>query len=154
MTTSRAVAAAGPAGSEQPDLARAVGAERLRWEAAAESVSKHPWGSVPTRYFVAADDGVDASACTLYSVGSVAQIEEVATLLAHRNRGLARAVVLAALESAVTGGAELVFLAADDLDWPKELYGRLGFDRLGTVEAFTRRPSAGYGVASTRRPPA
>jgi predicted GNAT family acetyltransferase len=84
----------------------------------------------------------DASACSLYSVGPVAQIEEVATLLAHRNRGLARAVVLASLESAVTAGAELVFLAADDLDWPKELYACLGFDPLGTVEAFTRPPPA------------
>src|SRR5437763_1536035 len=38
--------AAAPAGSQQSDLARALGAERLRWESAAESVSHHPWGSV------------------------------------------------------------------------------------------------------------
>jgi len=92
--------------------------------------------AVDARYFVAAG----ASACTLYTTGRVAQIEEVATLLAHRNRGLARAVVLAALDAACAAGAGLVFLAADDLDWPKELYRKLGFDLLGAVEVFTRRP--------------
>ena len=33
-------------------------------------------------------------------------------------------------------GAELVFLVADDEDWPKELYRKLGFDDLGRVYEF------------------
>ena len=33
-------------------------------------------------------------------------------------------------------GADLVFLVADDEDWPKELYRRLGFDELGRLYKF------------------
>jgi hypothetical protein len=33
-----------------------------------------------------------------------------------------------------------VFLNADDEDWPKELYRRLGFDELARWSAFDRHP--------------
>jgi predicted GNAT family acetyltransferase len=68
----------------------------------------------------------------------VAQIEDVATLPAFRNRGLARAVVLEAAALARASGAELVFLVADENDWPKDLYGRLGFDQIGVEHVFGR----------------
>jgi ribosomal protein S18 acetylase RimI-like enzyme len=90
------------------------------------------------RYFVAASDGVDGCHATLYSDGVVAQIEDVGTLKSLRRRGLARAACSAALDAAVAAGHELVFIVADDEDWPKELYGKLGFDVVGRPWAFTR----------------
>jgi predicted GNAT family acetyltransferase len=81
-----------------------------------------------TRWFVGVDDGVDACHATLYSDGRVAQIEEVATLEAHRNRGLARATVGAATAAALESRHELVFIVASDDDWPKELYAKHGFE--------------------------
>jgi hypothetical protein len=39
------------------------------------------------------------------------------------------------------GGADLVFLIADDADWPKQLYAKLGFDPLGRYWQFTRPPA-------------
>jgi hypothetical protein len=39
-------------------------------------------------------------------------------------------VVLAASKAARDRGPDLVFLDADDEDWPKLLYGKLGFDEL------------------------
>jgi ribosomal protein S18 acetylase RimI-like enzyme len=90
------------------------------------------------RYFVAASDGVDGCHATLYSDGVVAQIEDVGTLRALRRRGLARAACSAALDAAIAAGHELVFIVADDEDWPKDLYTRLGFDAVGRPWAFTR----------------
>jgi ribosomal protein S18 acetylase RimI-like enzyme len=90
------------------------------------------------RYFVAASDGVDGCHTTLYSDGVVAQIEDVGTLTSLRRRGLARAACSAALDAAVAAGHDLVFIVADDEDWPKELYGKLGFDVVGRPWAFTR----------------
>ena len=58
-------------------------------------------------------------------------MEAVATLPAHRGRGYASAVVLRAVEEALAAGHDLVFLTADDDDWPKELYARLGFEQIG-----------------------
>jgi GNAT superfamily N-acetyltransferase len=83
------------------------------------------------RHFAAIADGEVASYAGLYLEDGVAQIEDVATLREFRGRGLARAVVLQAAGEARRAGAELVFLVADEKDWPKDLYRRLGFDPIG-----------------------
>ncbi|HEY7620383.1 MAG TPA: GNAT family N-acetyltransferase [Solirubrobacteraceae bacterium] len=93
------------------------------------------------RYFVAASGGVDACHATLYSDGVIAQVEDVGTITAFRGRGLARAVCSAAIDAAREAGHELIFLVADDDDWPKELYRKLGFDPVGKAWNFTRPPA-------------
>jgi ribosomal protein S18 acetylase RimI-like enzyme len=64
----------------------------------------------------------------------VAQVEDVVVLPEHRGRGLGRAVV----EAAAAGGAGLTFLVALEDDWPRELYVRLGFRRVGGIVVATR----------------
>lgn len=86
---------------------------------------------IGARFYGARAGDEIASSCELYSDGATAQIEAVITLEQHRNKGLARAVVLAALDDAVAEGHDLVFLVADDEDWPQELYRKLGFDPIG-----------------------
>jgi GNAT superfamily N-acetyltransferase len=90
------------------------------------------------RYFVGAAGGADACHATLYSDGVVAQVEDVGTLEGFRRRGLARAVCCAAVDAALLAGHELIFIVADDEDWPEELYAKLGFDPIGTAWSFTR----------------
>ena len=91
---------------------------------------------VETRFFAARVDGEVASYCELYSNGQTAQIENVLTLSRFRKRGLARATVSKALEEARKGRHELIFLIADQRDWPKELYWKLGFDEVGRIWEF------------------
>jgi len=104
------------------------------------SEHRRVFAAAGARFFVAFVGEVAASRCELYLGPGIAQIEDVATLPEHRGRGLARAVVLRALDAARAAGAELVFLNADDEDWPKELYRRLGFDELARWSAFDRHP--------------
>jgi len=92
-------------------------------------------------FFVASADGRPASECELYVLGDVAQIEDVNTLEEFRGRGLGSAVVLAAARAARERGCDVVFLVADDADWPKDLYGRLGFDPVSRFWSFVRTPS-------------
>jgi GNAT superfamily N-acetyltransferase len=92
------------------------------------------------RFFVGLVDGEPAGVCELWMSEGDALVEHVDTLEEYRNRGVARSVVLAAVEAAQRAGAERIFIAADDNDWPKELYGRLGFDRLGREWEFIRWP--------------
>lgn len=92
------------------------------------------------RFFGARVDGDVASMCELYSDGSTAQIEAVITLEEHRGRGLARAVILRALDEANRGRHDFVFLLADEDDWPKHLYTKLGFDETGRAYDFTLPP--------------
>jgi predicted GNAT family acetyltransferase len=89
--------------------------------------------------FAAIVDDEVASYCELYADGSgAAQIRGVATLAEHRGGGLARATVSHALAKSVALGHELTFLRAVHDDWPKNLYGKLGFDAIGTMVRFTR----------------
>jgi GNAT superfamily N-acetyltransferase len=90
------------------------------------------------RFFAIESGGAAASGCDLFTDGRVAQIEAVMTLPEHRNQGLSRAVVLRALNEAREAGHDLVFLLAEEEDWPRELYARLGFEDEGFVHVFTR----------------
>ncbi len=91
---------------------------------------------VETRFFAVIEDGSVVSWTDLYLAGETAQVEDLGTLESHRGRGYARALVLHAAAEARRTGAEFVFLVADDEDWPKELYRKLGFDELGLVYEF------------------
>jgi ribosomal protein S18 acetylase RimI-like enzyme len=94
-----------------------------------------------TRFFAARVDGAIASYCDLYSDGRTGQIEAVGTLEQFRNRGLARATVLRALEASREAGNDLTFLMALRDDWPKELYRKLGFDEIARIYEFVRPAS-------------
>lgn len=95
---------------------------------------------VGARFFLADADGVPACVCEMYTFDGVAEIEDVNTLEAFRGRGLASAVVTTAATSARRAGCDLVFLIADHTDWPKQLYGRLGFDPVSSFWSFLRPP--------------
>lgn len=90
------------------------------------------------RHFAVEVEGKVVSMCDLYSDGRTAQIEDVTTLEDYRRRGFARTTVARALHEARSEGHDLVFLVADDDDWPKELYRRLGFDVVGRSYGFIR----------------
>jgi GNAT superfamily N-acetyltransferase len=87
----------------------------------------------------APQDGPLASMCTLFTGDGIAMIEEVGTLERFRERGLARAVVLAAVDQALELGCERIFVPADAEDWPQLLYVKLGFEPVARQVSFTLR---------------
>jgi GNAT superfamily N-acetyltransferase len=91
-----------------------------------------------TRFFAVEANGEIVAWTDLYVAQGVGQVEDVATEPEHRGKGYATAVVIRAVGEARRAGADLVFLVADDEDWPKELYARLGFDPIGRVYKFIR----------------
>jgi N-acetylglutamate synthase-like GNAT family acetyltransferase len=97
---------------------------------------------VGARFFGARIDGELAGCCELYVHDGIGQIENVDTLERFRNRGVARASLAVAIEAARGSGAELIFLMADDADWPQRLYGKLGFDPVGHFRQFRKAPPA------------
>ena len=71
-------------------------------------------------------------------VGATAAIDDVATDPPYEGRGYASALVLAAIRAARAAGCDAVFLRADEDDWPRKLYERLGFTVEGTTHVFNR----------------
>jgi len=96
--------------------------------------------AIDVRFFGARADGEIGAYCELYSLGGTAQVENVLTLERHRNRGLARALVLRALAASRAAGNDLTFLLANRDDWPRELYQKLGFDEVGLIYDFVIPP--------------
>ena len=91
------------------------------------------------RDFGIVEDGKPVSFALLYSDGSIGQIEDVATLEAYRNRGLSWRVIVKALDES-TAHHDLTFLIADDRDWPKDFYSKVGFDPLARHYYFLKHP--------------
>ena len=94
--------------------------------------------AVTSRPFASFEGGEVAAFCFVYSEGDTAQIELVSTLPPFRRRGHARAAVEAALAAALEGH-DLTFIVADQGDWVKDWYARLGFERVGIVHEALRR---------------
>ena len=89
----------------------------------------------------AAHDGTDVSAyAKLRFRERVAQVEDVVVLPEHRDAGLGRLVTTAALTAGLRLDPELLFIVADDDDWPKELYAKLGFVPAGRTRMFHLLP--------------
>ena len=101
------------------------------------------------RHFAVFERDEVASCADLYSDGRTAQVEDVATRPEARGRGYATAVVLRALAEARAAGHDFVFLVADDDDWPKELYAKLGFEPIGRTYSFLRKPPSLGGRGAT-----
>ena len=92
---------------------------------------------------VVAPPGSPVSRCLLLEApeGGLSEIDAVSTLAEHRGQGWSDAVVRRAIAEAQAGGAEHVVLVADDADWPKTWYERLGFATVGRSWAFRRYPA-------------
>ena len=142
-----------PAKSADLSIVREVDQSALR-PGRKRAILSYPWGTpelaeqildsklliahrAETRFFGVEVDGEIVAWTDLYVAQGIGQVEDVATLPQHRQKGYATAVVLRAVEEARGAGADLVFLVADDEDWPKELYRRLGFDAVGRAYKFT-----------------
>ncbi len=87
---------------------------------------------------VRSGDGRLVAITKLRSKERTAQVEDVYTVPEARGRGFARALIGRAVELARVGGDELIFIVADDNDWPKVLYERLGFRPVGLLWQFHR----------------
>lgn len=109
------------------ELAQLVEANRLTWRARAAR-----------RLGVRGPDGKLAAITMLFSDGRIAQVESVYVIPEARGQGYGRMLVTRGVELAREGGHELTFIVADDKDWPKRLYRKLGFEPVGRSWLFHR----------------
>ena len=87
---------------------------------------------------VLGSDGTPAAITKLRYNGTTAWVEDVYTVPEARGRGYARTLVTHAAELAISEGHDLTFIIADDDDWPKHLYEKVGFRPIGRTRTFHR----------------
>lgn len=96
-------------------------------------------GSARERCFAVLDEGEAIAWAKLWlGADGTAQVEDVICLAEHRGHGYGRAVVASATRAALDEGADVVGIVADDDDWPKTLYRRVGFVPIGRKRVFAR----------------
>ncbi len=78
--------------------------------------------------------------------GAMAWVEDVYTLPAHRGRGYARRLLDRGIELLTAGRPDMIFIVADDNDWPKDLYRDVGFRPVGPFWQVHRSPGLGPGI--------
>lgn len=118
-----AVGAAGPAERD----ASAVGQSAVELDFLSDRIRNGV-----TQPAVAEDEGGVLAGGSHQPVGPVSAIVGVATLPSARRRGLAALVTARLVQDARERGAELVFIEAANDDVAR-IYGRLGFERVGTA---------------------
>lgn len=89
--------------------------------------------SARDRWYAAPAGAEPVAACHLLQGDGVGQVEDVATVTRARGRGLAQAVVLAAVAASRADRDRLTFLTADAEDWPRLMYAKLGFETIGEL---------------------
>jgi GNAT superfamily N-acetyltransferase len=94
------------------------------------------WNERP--FGIVGSDGAPAATTKLRVQGTTAWVEDVYTVPEERGRGHARALVSHAVALARSGDHDLTFIIADDNDWPKQLYQKLGFRPIGRTFIFHR----------------
>lgn len=105
-----------------PEVARMLAASREALPKAAD-----------VTFLTSRVEGEIAGWCEVYVRDAVVQVENVMTLPAYRNRGIASSLVNHGVRLGYDSGADLGFLIADEDDWPKDLYVKLGFTTIGTM---------------------
>jgi GNAT superfamily N-acetyltransferase len=98
------------------------------------------------RVLAICEDGLPVAFTQLVREGAAAEITHVYVHPEHRGGGRGRAITRAAIEA--VGDAEDLWICADDEDWPKGMYARLGFRAVWCSMQFTRLP--GHRTPGTR----
>jgi GNAT superfamily N-acetyltransferase len=88
--------------------------------------------------YVARDGGEPVACCAVTDTGANSEVQMVAVVPEARGRGLAGKLISHALADAAERGARTSTLVATSLGRP--VYERLGFEPLGVLEMWERRP--------------
>lgn len=87
---------------------------------------------------VRSGEGTPVALTKLRAHGKTRWVEDVYTAPEERRRGHARMLVTRATQLARSARPDLTFILADDNNWPKRLYGALGFRPVGYTRTFHR----------------
>jgi GNAT superfamily N-acetyltransferase len=87
------------------------------------------------------EGGVPVAFAQFVRDGAMAEITHVYVHPDYRSGGRGQRITCAAIDAA--GAAEDLWICADDEDWPKEMYARLGFRAVWRSMQFTRLPARG-----------
>jgi spore maturation protein CgeE len=83
--------------------------------------------------------GEPAGNCDLFSYNGTAKIEDFTVLPKYQRQGLGTAILKHLICAAFAKGARIIYLTTDEDDTPKEMYMKLGFEKVSDSYALLRK---------------
>jgi spore maturation protein CgeE len=84
-------------------------------------------------------EGEPAGNCDLFLYDGMAKIEDFTVLPKFQRRGLGTAILEHLIVAAFSKGARTIYLTTDEEDTPKEMYMKLGFEKVSDSYALLRK---------------
>ncbi|HEX2944419.1 MAG TPA: GNAT family N-acetyltransferase [Clostridia bacterium] len=84
-------------------------------------------------------DGEPAGNCDLFLYDDMAKIEDFTVLPKYQRRGLGTSILKHLIGTAFSEGARIIYLTTDEEDTPKEMYMKLGFEKVSDSYALLRK---------------
>lgn len=86
---------------------------------------------VPLDSYLCYFKGDPVGNCDLFLHGGVAKIEDFAVLPSFQRLGIGTTILKAMIDIALSNSVSLIYLVADEEDTPREMYCKLGFEKVG-----------------------
>jgi len=90
---------------------------------------------IPLESYICYYNGVPVGNCDLFLYDNTAKIEDFAVLPEYQRHGIGTTILKFMIDTALSKGAEMIYLTADEDDTPKEMYKKLGFEKSGDLYA-------------------
>lgn len=91
--------------------------------------------SEPLNSYICYYNGVPAGNCDLFLYRDMAKIEDFAVLPQFQRQGIGTTILKTLIDIALSRRAKLIYLETDEEDTPKEMYAKLGFEKVGNSYA-------------------
>jgi len=86
---------------------------------------------IPLESYICYYNGMPVGNCDLFLYERIANIEDFAVLPEYQRHGIGTTILKFMIDTALSKGAETIYLTADEDDTPKEMYKKLGFEKAG-----------------------
>lgn len=85
---------------------------------------------IPVDTYICYYDKIPVGSCELFLNDGIAKIEDFTVSPEYQRRGIGTTILKYVIDIALSNKAELIYLSADEADTAKEMYKKLGFEKV------------------------
>lgn len=85
---------------------------------------------MPVDSYICYLDKLPVGNCDLFLNNGIAKIENFTVLSEYQRKGVGTTILKYIIDTALSNGAEMIYLTADEYDTPKEMYKKFGFAKV------------------------
>jgi len=91
---------------------------------------------MPLESYICYYNGIPVGNCDLLLYNGTAKIEDFVVLPEYQRRGIGTTILKYLIDTAISSRVDTIYLVADEDDWPKKMYVKMGFEKVCDSYAF------------------